>query len=85
MVQFKPVGAFFAIAFLVAQSAVAEEAHALQLFPELKESGPGEVVYKDPDTHKVVIEKIDENGQGSIQKRSCRYRSVRQELSLTAE
>jgi hypothetical protein len=72
MVHFKPTSVFFAVAFFVTKSAVAEEAHALEVFPELKGTGPVEVAYKDPDTHKVVIEHVDEHGESAVEKRSCK-------------
>ena len=71
MVHFKPISAFFAIAYLVMNNVVAEEAHALQLFPELKGTGPFEIAYKDPETHKVVVEHVDEHGESAIKKRTC--------------
>ncbi|KAF2684222.1 hypothetical protein K458DRAFT_487683 [Lentithecium fluviatile CBS 122367] len=70
MVQFNPANVFLAVAFFAAKGIVAEEAHALEVFPELKGKGPVDIAYKDPDTHKVVVEEVDENGQGTIQKRS---------------
>ena len=67
-----PTSLFFAVAFLVTKSVVAEDAHALEVFPELKGAGPVEVAYKDPDTHKVVIEHVDEHGNSAVEKRTCK-------------
>lgn len=83
MVQFKLASILLALALLAVKSVVAEDAHALEVFPELKGEGHLEIAYKDPNTHKIVVEEVDENGQGTIRKRSCRYSFACKELSLT--
>jgi hypothetical protein len=71
MVHFHPASAFLAATILVTRGVVAEQAHALDVVPELKGKSPIEVIYLDPDTHKSVHEEIDENGNGSLQRRNC--------------
>jgi hypothetical protein len=72
MAHIKPARLFFAVAMFVTKSVVAEDAHALEVVPELKGTGPVEVAYKDPDTHKVVVEHVDEQGDSAVEKRSCK-------------
>ncbi|KAF2865623.1 hypothetical protein BDV95DRAFT_599599 [Massariosphaeria phaeospora] len=70
MVHFQSVSVLFAAVLLASKSVVAEEAHAVEIFPELKgKEGPFEVAYKEPDTLKPVVEEVDENGDSTIQKR----------------
>jgi hypothetical protein len=71
MVHFKP-SVLFAVAVFITKSVVAEEAHALEVFPELKGTGPFEIAYKDPETNKVVVEHVDEHGESAIEKRTCK-------------
>ncbi|KAH8632696.1 hypothetical protein IG631_11330 [Alternaria alternata] len=71
MVHFKPTSVLFAVAALITKNVVAEEAHALEVFPELKGTGPFEIAYKDPETNKVVVEHVDENGESILEKRTC--------------
>jgi hypothetical protein len=71
MVHFNYPSAFIAAVFVAIRGVVAEKAHALDVFPELKGNGPVDIAYVDPDTHKVVHEEIDENGHGSVQRRNC--------------
>jgi len=70
MVHFKPTSVLFAVAALITKSVVAEEAHALEVFPELKGTGPFEIAYKDPETNKVVVEHVDEHGESILEKRT---------------
>jgi hypothetical protein len=71
MVHFKPTSVLFAVAALITKNVVAEEAHALEVFPELKGTGPFEIAYKDPETNKVVVEHVDEHGESILEKRTC--------------
>ncbi|RYO15437.1 hypothetical protein AA0111_g11663 [Alternaria arborescens] len=70
MVHFKPTSVLFAVAALITKNVVAEEAHALEVFPELKGTGPFEIAYKDPETNKVVVEHVDEHGESTLEKRT---------------
>ncbi|CAI9627611.1 unnamed protein product [Alternaria burnsii] len=70
MVHFKPTSVLFAVAVFITKNVVAEEAHALEVFPELKGTGPFEIAYKDPETNKVVVEHVDEHGESAIEKRT---------------
>lgn len=72
MFHFKPTSVLFAVASLIAKNVVAEEAHALDVFPELRGTGPFEIAYNDPETHKVVVEHVNENGQSAVEKRTCK-------------
>ncbi|KAL1793745.1 hypothetical protein ACET3X_008727 [Alternaria dauci] len=70
MVHFKPTSVLFAVAALITKNVAAEEAHALEVFPELKGTGPFDIAYADPETHKVVVEHIDEHGENALEKRT---------------
>jgi hypothetical protein len=72
MVHFKPTSVLLAVAVFITKNVVAEEAHALEVFPELKGTGPFEIAYKDPETNKVVVEHVDEHGESAIEKRTCK-------------
>ncbi|KAG9195869.1 hypothetical protein G6011_00990 [Alternaria panax] len=70
MVYFKPTSVMLAVASLITKNVVAEQAHALEVFPELKGTGPFEIAYKDPETHKVFVEHVDEHGESAVEKRN---------------
>jgi hypothetical protein len=69
MVYSKLTSVLYAVAFLATKSVAVEGSQVLELVPELKGQGPAEVAYVDPDTHRMVIEYVDENGKGTIEKR----------------
>jgi hypothetical protein len=75
MLHFKPTSVLVAFAVLVTRSVVAEDAHALEVFPELRGTDPVEIAYKDPETHKVVVEHINEHRESTIEKRNCKWSS----------
>ena len=60
MMHFNPTTVFIATVLVLSQRIVAEEAHALEVFPELKNSGPVDIAYIDPNTRKAIHERIDE-------------------------
>jgi uncharacterized protein (AIM24 family) len=72
MIYCKLTNVLYAVAFLATRAVAAEDAHALEVFPELRGQGPAEVAYLDPKTHKVAVEHIDEHGKGIVEKRSCK-------------
>jgi hypothetical protein len=72
MVHFKPTSVLFALAVFITKNVVAEEAHALEVFPELKGTGPFQIAYKDLETNKVVVEHVDEHGESAVEKRTCK-------------